>query len=146
MGKITEKIILNAEPGTVWNFITTPKNFPKYVYGYSKGRVISSNRTGVGAIYEWYGKLSPFKLKSREEIVKWQEKRLVAYSGKMFGIKFDSSMSVQKIKTGTRLTVSINYAVPLYLGGRITDWFLIKWIVNDYIKKSLGNLQRICKK
>ncbi len=142
MGGIIQKIVLSSELEKIWRFITEPKNFPKYVYGYSGGRVISSNRTGVGAIYEWYGKLGPFKLKSREEIVKWQEKKLVAYSGKMFWIKFDSSMRVREIKKLTQLTVFIEYKVPIYFGGVIMDTFLIRWIVKDYVNKSLIKLGR----
>ncbi len=142
MGKITEKIILNAGPGTVWKFITAPKNFPKYVYGYAHGKATSPNAAGIGASYEWYGLLGPFKLKSTEEIVQWKKKKYVAYAGKMFGIKFDSSMSVKKIKAGARLAVSLNYSVPLYLGGKITDWFLIRRLVKDYLQKSLNHLKR----
>ncbi len=143
MGKITEKIILNAEPGTVWKFITAPKNFPKYVYGYAHGKTTRPNATGIGASYEWYGRFGPLKLKSTEEIVQWKKKRYVAYAGKMFGIKFDSSMGVKEIKKQTRLAVSIKYEVPFYFGGRITDLLLVRWIVKDYIKKSLANLQQI---
>ncbi|MEK7665680.1 MAG: SRPBCC family protein [Patescibacteria group bacterium] len=143
MRRIIQNIILDDEIGNVWRFITEPKNFSKYVYGYINGKTTSPNRTGVGASYEWYGKLGPFKLKSIEKIVEWQERKHVAYNGKLFGIKFDSSMNVRGIKKQTQLTVSIEYKVPFYLGGVITDSLLIRWIIQDYIKKSLGNLKKI---
>ncbi len=143
MTKITGKAVLSGEIGKVWKFITEPKNFPKYVYGYSDGKTISPNATGIGASYEWYGKLGPFKLKSTEEIVEWEEKKRVAYTGKMFGIKFNSFMTVAEMGKQARLTVSIKYKVPLFLGGAVTDLLLIRWVVKSYIAKSLNNLSQI---
>ena len=137
MGKITQSIVLDAGIEDVWKFITKPDNFSRYVYGYVVGKVITPNLTGVGATYEWYGKLGPIKLKSIEKIVDWQETKHVAYSGILFGITFDSSMNVERIGEQTQLIVSIRYKVPFYLGGTITDLFLIRWIIKDYIKKSL---------
>lgn len=143
MVKITEKIVLNAEPRIVWKFITAPKNFPKYVYGYAHGKIISSNATGIGASYEWYGKFGPFWIKSIEEIIRWKAEKYVAYFGKMFGIKFNSFMQVKRIKKQTQLIVSIKYGVPLYFGGKIMDWLLISRVVKDYVKKSGDNLKKI---
>ena len=76
MGNILQKITLNAELKNIWKFITDPENFPKYVYGYTHGKTTSPNATGIGASYEWYGKLGPFKLKSTEKIIGWQTIRL----------------------------------------------------------------------
>ncbi len=143
MTKITRKAVLSGEVGKVWKFITEPKNFPKYVYGYSDGKTTSSNATGIGASYEWYGRLGPVKLKSTEEIVKWEDKKLVAYTGKMLGIKFNSSMKVAGRGKQTRLTVSIEYNVPFYIGGVVTDWILVRWVVRDHVEKSLNKLGRI---
>ena len=144
MGNILQKITLNAKLRTIWKFITEPENFPKYVYGYAHGKTTSQNATGIGASYEWYGKLGPFKLKSTEKIIGWQEQKYVAYTGKLFGVAFNSSMDVKEVKQyQTILTVSIKYKIPIYLGGKVMDFLLIKWIVKDYIRKSLYGLDKI---
>ena len=141
---ITQTITLNAKIENIWNFITKPENFPKYVYGYVHGKITSPNATGIGASYEWYWKFGSFKLKSTEKIVDWQEQKHVAYTGKLFGVAFDSSMNVKEANQDqTILTVSIQYKVPFYLGGKVMDILLIKWIVKDYIKKSLNGLNGI---
>jgi ligand-binding SRPBCC domain-containing protein len=141
---ITQTITLNAKLENIWKFITRPENFPKYVYGYAHGKTISPNATGIGANYEWYGKLGPFKLKSTEKIVEWQEQKHVAYTGKLFGCSFNSSMDVKEIKQEQIiLTVSIKYKVPIYFGGKLMDILLIKWIIKDYVKKSLYGLNEI---
>ncbi|MBS3116058.1 SRPBCC family protein [Candidatus Woesearchaeota archaeon] len=144
MGSVSQKITLNGKLEDIWKFITKPENFPKYVYGYADGKTTSPNSTGIGASYEWYGKLGPFKLKSTEKIIRWQEQKYVAYTGKLFGVAFNSSMDVKEIKQEqTILTVSIKYKVPIYLGGEFMDFLLIKWIVKDYIRKSLYGLNEI---
>ena len=144
MGIINQKITLNVELRNIWKFITDPENFPKYVYGYAHGKTTSPNTTGIGASYDWYGKFGPFKLKSTEEIIGWQEQKYVAYTGKLFGVAFNSSMDVEEVKQNqTILTVSIKYKVPIYLGVKVMDFLLIKWIVKDYIRKSLYGLNKI---
>lgn len=144
MGIVNQKITLNGKLKDVWDFITKPENFPKYVYGYTYGEITSPNATGIGASYEWYGKLGPFKLKSTEKIIGWEEQKHVAYTGKLFGVAFNSSMDVKEIKLEqTILTVSIEYKVPIYLGGKLMDFLLIKLIVKDYIRKSLYGLNEI---
>ena len=138
MGIINQKITLDSKPENIWKFITEPENFPKYVYGYAHGKTTSPNAIGIGASYEWYGKLGPFKLRSTEKIIGWQEQKYVAYTGKLFGVAFNSSMDVKEVKQDrTILTVSIEYKVPVYLGGKVVDFLLIKWIVKGYIRKSL---------
>ncbi len=146
MAAITKRTILNSRIEKVWRFITNPDNFSKYIYGYERGQIISQNKVGLKAHYEWYGKLGPFKLRSNERIVKWHEKKLVAYMGSLFGIEFNSKMNVKKFKNKTQLTISIKYKVPLYLGSKITDVAIIRQIIRFYIKKSLGNLKAIFNK
>lgn len=143
MRAVTQSIILNDKPERIWKFITAPKNFPKYVYGYAHGKTTSTNAVGIGASYEWYGRLGLFKIKSAEKIIKWKKGKYVAYTGKMFGIKFDSSMQVKGIKKQTQLIISVRYKVPAYLGGKSMDWLLVRLVVKYYIKKSGGNLKRI---
>src|SRR3989338_4102433 len=141
---VIQKITLDGKLKDVWKFITNPENFPKYVYGYVHGKTISPNATGIGASYEWYGKIGPFKLKSTEKIIGWQEQKYVAYTGKLFGVVFNSSMDVKEVKQDqTILTVSIKYKVPIYFGGKIMNFLLFKWIVKDYIRKSLNGLNEI---
>lgn len=147
MGTVTGQIMLDARKEDVWTFITAPKNFPRYVSGYAHGKTLSTNQTGVGAAYEWYGKLGPFRLKSTEEIVAWEVLRRVAYKGSMFAVPFRSSMMLHPEKNNkTRLTVSIQYTVPLFLGGSFLDRFLVRKIVEHSVRESLRKLGRIFKK
>jgi len=141
---VIQKITLNGKPKDVWKFITNPKNFPKYVYGYAHGKTTSPNAAGIGASYEWYGKLGPFKLRSTEKNVGWQEQKYVAYTGRLFGVAFNSSMDIKETEQKkTTLTVTISYEVPFYLGGKFIDLLLVKWIVKDYLKKSFYGLNKI---
>lgn len=141
MKKIIQKIDLDEKPEIVWRFMTDPKNFPQYVYGYSDGTTTAPHETGIGASFEWHGKFGPFKLKTREKIVEWLDGERVAYTGTMFGIPFDSSIHVREIGDRTRLAVSIGYKIPLYFGGAITDAFFIRRMVKKCMQKSLDRLK-----
>ena len=127
MSVVIKETLLNERPKIVWKFVTLPQNFPKYVYSYISGKTTSPNPVGIGASYVWYGKFGLFRLRSAERIVGWQEQKRVAYTGKLFGVTFDSSITVKEAKRNkTTLTVSIKYKVPFYLGGKIMDYILIK--------------------
>ena len=144
MGRTTGSATLNAGTKKVWEFITNPRNFPEYVNGYADGTVLTENSTGLGSAFEWYGELGPIRLKSKEEVVEWNENERVAYTGTMFGVKFDSSMTLQKAESGkTSLTVDVKYKVPFIMGGRIMDKLLLKWITRDYVDRSLEKLEEI---
>lgn len=144
MGHTTGNTTLNAGTKKVWGVITNPRNFPEYVNGYADGVVLTENATGLGSAFKWYGELGPIRLKSREEVVEWRENERVAYTGKMFGVKFDSSMTLEKAGSGkTSLTVDIEYKIPIIMGGRILDRLLLKWIMQEYVDKSLEKLEDI---
>src|SRR5574341_172080 len=121
MGGVTRDIRLKAEVRKVWEYMTDPDNFPQYIYGYDGGKTLSPNKVGVGAQYEWHGRIGPIKLRSIEEITGWQEGKKVAYKGSMVGIEFNSSMAVRESASGgTVLVVTIQYTVPRLLGGGLT--------------------------
>ena len=144
MRTITRKKVFGSGTRKVWGFITNPLNFPEYVSGYAKDKTSSRNKIGRGARYEWYGKLGPLRLKSVEEVVKWQERKKVAYAGKLAGISFSSSMALQEIKKGrTLLTITIGYKVPAFFWGKIMDKLVIRGIVENQVNESLSRLEKI---
>lgn len=144
MGDITRDIRLTAGVQKVWEYITNPDNFPQYIYGYDGGKTLSPNKVGVGAQYDWYGKIGPIRLRSTEEITEWVEGKRVAYRGKMTGIEFNSSMAIQGSgEGGTILVVTISYRVPIFLGGAFIDSLVGKRMVQDYVDRSLKRLGEI---
>ena len=144
MGVAAKQILLNAETSAVWDFITAPSNFPRYVHGYKGGFVVTSEERGMGARYKWTAACGPFTLQSTEEVVEWREGRRVAYRGALAGITFDSSMEVREsVGGGTLLDVAIRYCVPIFWGNGVTDRLIIRPIIREYIDASLEKLGKI---
>lgn len=134
---------LGAPPETVWAYVTDPDNFDAYVDGYGEGRVLSAERTGVGARYEWVGRTGPLRIVAREEVVAWHEGRRVEYRGDMAGVTFDSAMEVEPDSDdGSRLRVEISYRLPARLGGTITDILVARRLVRSHVERSLQRLAR----
>lgn len=136
-------MILNAPAETVWQYITHPSNFPEYVYGYKNGETVTAHEIGVGASYEWYGGVGPLKARSTEAVVEWVDNQRVAYKGTMVKTPFSSTVTLARIDGGkTALSVNIDYRVPRYLGGSITDALIVRRLVREYVNRSLDKLTR----
>lgn len=142
MREVTHRIELAAKVQTVWEFITEPENFPKYVAGYENGYVQTQNSTGMGSSFEWHGRLGPLKLKSTESVVEWEEGRRVGYEGGMAGVSFRSSMTVEaSSEQGCLMEIRIRYRVPGWMGGRLMDRAVIHPLVRSYVAASAGKLK-----
>lgn len=141
MGKVIGEIIIRASAEKAWGFMTDPDHFPDWIDGYDGGKVLTPDKTGVGAAFEWYGKLGPIKLKSAEEVVEWAPEGRVAYEGTMFGVTFKSSMEIKDEDDSVKVFVSIDYQVPSALGGWLSDRLFLKKMIQSYVDRSISNLK-----
>jgi uncharacterized protein YndB with AHSA1/START domain len=141
LGPVVADGALGAPPEAVWAYVTDPDNFGAYVDGYAEGSVTTAERTGVGARYEWVGRVGPLRIATGEEVVEWNEGRRVAYRGEMAGIGFDSAMEVAPEGNGASLLrVEIDYRLPARLGGRALDALIVRRLVRGHVDRSLQKL------
>jgi uncharacterized protein YndB with AHSA1/START domain len=141
LGSVVADISLGAPPEAVWAYITEPDNFDAFVDGYAGGRVTTTARTGVGACYEWVGRVGPLRIATTEETVEWDEGRRVAYRGETAGATFDSAVDVAPDgQGGSLLRVEIDYRLPTRLGGRVLDALVMRRLVRGYVDRSLRKL------
>lgn len=144
MGYVTRETKLPAKAEKVWKYITDPVRFPEWIDGYIEGNVTTPHGTGLGARYEWYGKMGPLKLRSTEEIVEWQDGKRVAYKGQLSGIKFRSFMEVNAVgRSETQIEIGIKYDFPVLLGGRLTDVLFFERFFQQYGTRSLEKLKAL---
>lgn len=134
MTVIEEKSIIKAPTEQVWNFITEPDNFPKYILGYIEGKILSANKTGMNSEFEWYTKFWGHKFKSVEKVTEWIENQKVAYHGYLSGAKFWSQMAVSKVNSYTELTVTIKYKMPYSIFGSLLNFLYFKRRVRKEVK------------
>lgn len=143
MGSVAQHVRLAAPPAEVWAFITDHANFPAYVDGYETGTASPSGAPGVGTEYVWTGRLGPLRPKSTERIVQWRDGERVAYTGRLAGVPFDSSMEVHGDgEGGTVLAIAIRYRVPRRFGGSLTDRLFARRVVRGSVARSAERLVR----
>jgi hypothetical protein len=102
---------------------------------------LSKNQTGVGATYRWTGKVLGLPIDFSETVVKWENgrKRIWRTIGvpKIIIIgQYEMSFLVEPTKTGSRLSVSIDYELPKPIFWKFAGWLLAGW----YSKWCLGNM------
>lgn len=141
MGRVSERVELGAAPRELWEFVTDPDNFSRYVSGYVTGRALSDEARGPGARYEWTAALGPLRLQVRERVSEWHDERRVDYEGELAHVPFHSSMELSATDTGTELEVAIEYQPPLGRLGSFADPLLGPWLERD-IRQSLERLRR----
>ena len=59
MGSAHGRIQIEAEPASVWSWVTAPRHFSDFVEGWVEGGAVTSNATGPGAEYDWTGAVGP---------------------------------------------------------------------------------------
>jgi uncharacterized protein YndB with AHSA1/START domain len=141
VGSVVADAVLGTQPEAVWAYVTEPDNFDNFVDGYAEGHVTTAERTGVGARYEWAGRVGPLRIATTEEVVEWREGRRVAYRGETAGARFDSAVEVAPDgRGGSLLRVEIAYRLPARLGGRALDALIVRRLVRGYVDRSLRKL------
>jgi uncharacterized protein YndB with AHSA1/START domain len=143
LGSVVADTSLGAPPEVVWAYVTEPDNFPAFVDGYAGGQVATTARTGVGARYEWVGRVGPLRIATTEEVVEWHEGHRVAYRGETAGASFDSAVEVAPDGRGeSLLQVEIAYRLPARLGGRVLDALVVRRLVRSHVDRSLRTLAK----
>lgn len=137
MGSAHGRIQIEAEPSTLWSWVTDPGHFPDFVQGWVDGGPVTPNATGPGAEYVWTGAMGPLRLRAHERVVAWRGGERVDYEGTLARIAFHSSMQVEPCAGGrARLEARIDWEVPLTLGGAATDR-LLRRIMQADLDRSL---------
>jgi len=141
MTVIEERDIIKAPVENVWNFITNPDNFSKYILGYIEGKVLSENITGLNSEFEWYTKLWGHKFRSVETVTEWAEFLKVAYHGTLAGAEFWSQMVFNRKDNQTELVITIKYNMPYSLIGKLLNFLYFKRRVRKEILYSLKQIE-----
>ncbi len=134
---IEEKNIFKAPIEEIWNFVTEPDNFSKYILGYIKGKILSQNKTGLDSEFEWYTKFWRHKFRSVEKVTEWNKFQKVAYHGTLSSAEFWSQMIFNKMNSNTELTIIIEYKMPYSIFGWLLNVLYFKRRVHKEVLYSL---------
>ena len=139
--RVEQHIRVDAPPEHVWEFITEPLNYPKFMAGITRWDVESEQRTGIGARYAMRMKVGSVEVGGLIEIVEFEAPYDIAWTS-ITGIDQRGRWRVRPREDGgTDVTLRLGYHAEGGLLGVITDR-LAAPIVGGNLKRSLQELKR----
>ena len=116
---------------------------------------LSTNATGIGASYRWYGKMMGMTMDFSESVTKWQQNKLKEWE--IFGEAkiiimawYRMWFEISPTENGTLSKISISYLPPKEWYFKILSFFFANWYCNWCLnnmlmdtKKSLENVKEI---
>ncbi|MGY2121413.1 SRPBCC family protein [Nocardia gipuzkoensis] len=114
--KIVEDCVASAE--SAFAFVNDYQNLPRFLHGVESFTPVGEQTEGVGATFDGHMKLGPASLKSRIEVVRWEENYAIGVKS-IKGFEIESTFLFHD-KSDRLCTVDaiVDYRVPGGLAGR----------------------------
>lgn len=112
---------------------------------------LSTNATGVGASYRWYGKMMGMKMDFTESVIKWQPPKLKEWQtiedAKIIIMSwYRMWFEIAPDENGTLAKISISYLLPKEWYYKILSFFFANlycnWCLNNMLNDTKRNLER----
>ncbi len=111
MARISKKININSSVDKVFQFVTSPDNWTKYVTSLTNVRDISSQKAEPGTTFSWEYRMLGMTFGGKGKVTE-------NVKNSKFGMKMEGGFPIQENYTftpangGTDLTVEISYDIP----------------------------------
>lgn len=140
MATISKKIVINSPVEKVFQFVTSPENWTKYVTSLASVRDLSSPNVEPGTTFSWEYRMLGMTFGGKGHVTQ-------NVKNTRFGMKMEGGFPVQEDYTfvpadgkGTELTVEISYDIP----GRILSTISKSSVVEKLNQKEAdGVLEKI---
>jgi len=124
MAKLTKTIIINAPAEKVFAYAIVPTNLPEIWPSMVEVKDVQPSTAG-GYNYGWVYKMAGMRFEGASETTEYiQNKRTVVKSIK--GIQSTFTWTYQADAGGTKLTVEVEYTIPVPLLGKLVEAFIVK--------------------
>ena len=139
--RVEQHIAVDVPPERVWEFITEPLNYQRFMAGITRWEVEGGTRTGLGARYAMRMKVGSVEVGGLIELVEFEAPYDIAWTS-ITGIDQRGRWRVRAREDGgTEVTLRLGYHAEGGLLGVITDR-LAAPIVGMNLKRSLRELKR----
>ena len=139
MASHKNSIDIHASPRRVFRYINEPRTMPEWMIGMKNIRNVVG--LGEGMQYDWTFKMAGIPLRGQNVVVEYEDERRAVHQG-IGMIHSQWVASVEPSGDGTRLTIEVEYTIPLFVLGKLTESATIGRNAND-LKKSLAKAQAI---
>jgi len=135
MVRVERKIVINCPLEKVFQFVTNPENWTKYVTSLVDVRDLSNQDVSPGTTFKWTYRMLGMNFHGRGEVTE-------NVKNKKFGMKMEGNFPIKetytfsKAENGTELNVEIEYDMP----GKIMSIVANKSIMEKINKKEAENV------
>jgi ligand-binding SRPBCC domain-containing protein len=146
MGKIVIETEMEAPIDKVFSFLSDPRNAEKTLPEEADGKIemLSDGPIGVGTKYRFSGALGGRKINSEAEIVVFEKnRRTVEKQIKGDMKKWEESNTYEVTDKGTKVTLTVDYALPYSVLGKIIDKLVAGKQIKEYSKTSHKRAKQI---
>lgn len=143
MAKIEKKISINSPVGKVFNFVTSPDNWTKYVTSLTDIRDVSSQSVEQGTTFKWEYRMFGMNFKGNGHVTE-------NIRNKKFGMKMEGGFPIVETYTftpvdnGTELSFEIDYEIPGKLLGSIANKVVIEKLNKKEASNVLIKIKTLC--
>jgi ligand-binding SRPBCC domain-containing protein len=143
MASITKKIVINAPVGKVFNYVTRPENWTKYVTSLIDVRDVSSDKIETGTTFKWTYRMLGMNFNGKGHVTEYVK-------NKKFGLKMEGSFPIQEtyaftpVERGTELSFDIQYEVPGKIMGIVAKRGLIEKLNKKETANVIGKIKMLC--
>jgi uncharacterized membrane protein len=124
MAKMTRSISINAPVEKVFDFMSQPTNLPEIWPSMVEVNNVQPSPAG-GYNFGWVYKMAGMRFEGASETIESiTNQRVVTKSTK--GIESEFVWMYESKDAGTKLTVEIEYTVPIPLLGKLAEAFIVK--------------------
>ena len=125
MAKIKKTITINAPVEKVFDYASEPTNLPEFWPSMVEIKDVKKIPGAVGGTFHWVYKMAGMRFEGTSEVIESvvNERRVTKSSG---GIPNMFTWIYQPDQAGTKLTLEVEYTVPVPLLGKLAEAFIVK--------------------
>ena len=138
MAKLEKSVTIKAPVGKVFDYLSDPRNFPEVWPSMVAVKDVQPSPKG-GNNFSWTYKMAGMNFEGASEVLEYTANQRTIVENKK-GIPSKFVWTYQPEAGGTRLTVQVEYTVPIPLLGRLAEAFIIKQNENE-MDVMLANLK-----
>jgi len=140
--RLKESVILSAPPDAVWEYLSEPDNYLRFMSGVTRWEVQGDKRSGLGARYRMLILVGAAEMGGLIEMVEWRAPRDMAWSS-VTGVDQRGRWRIREMRGG-RSRVELRYAYGV-AGGGLSGWLseiVASPLISRNLRRTLHQLKR----